>query len=280
MHVVLYGHGRMGAHHARHLRALGVELTVVDPALGVSGPPGAPDAVVVASPTPTHAEVALPWLERGLPVLVEKPLAATVAEAAALAAHAGCVVGHVERFNPTVGLVRGLDVRFAQAERIAAWGGGGVRGDDVDVVSDLMIHDLDLWVWLCGGEAVVDVRANGVALATRHVDLAHARVEMASGRAATFTASRVSRAPSRKLRVFAPGEYWSLDLGAKQAVRVGAGPAGLAEAVVPVPERDALGAELAAFLAFARGEAPNPVPGSEGLAAVALGERVRAAIGG
>lgn len=278
MRVVLYGLGRMGAHHARHLA--GHDLVVIDPARGLTPDPGVPDAVVVATPTPTHAEVALPWLRRGVPCLVEKPLADDRATALALAAHPGLMVGHVERFNPAFRLLQGVDARFVQAERLAAWAGGAVRGADVDVILDLMIHDLDLFLALASDDPVVDVRANGTALATDRVDIAHARVELASGRTGTFTASRVSRAPSRRFRVFAPGEYWSLDLGQKQAVRVAGGAGGLAEVPVEVPAADALGAEIAAFLAFARGEGANAVPGEAGAAAVDLAIRVRDAIRG
>lgn len=274
MRIALYGLGHMGRHHARHLA--GHELVVVDPPLGLHGDVAGVDAAVVAVPTRLHAEVALPLLARGVPVLVEKPLAATVAEARALAAHPSLFVGHVERFNPALRALDGAEVRFVQAERLSAWGAG--RGTDVDVLLDLMIHDLDLFLQQ-GAAEVREVRANGIAVATGAIDIAQARVETADGRVGTFTASRVSREASRRWRAFAPGRYWSLDLGRKAAVAVTWDGAGLVETPVAVAPRDALGDQLAAFLAFARGEAPPAVSGVEALRALELAVRVREAIG-
>jgi predicted dehydrogenase len=268
--VALFGLGAMGRHHARHLEALGVDLVVVDPALGL-GPAGNVDAAVIAVPTPLHAEVALPLLERGVPCLVEKPLAGTVADAEALACFPHLAVGHVERFNPALAALAGEDIRFVQAERLAAF---TPRGTDVDVVFDLMIHDLDLFLHLAGDE-VSDVRANGVAVATGALDLVQARVETRSGRVATFTASRVSRKKARWFRAFAPGAYWSLDLAARAGVRVVWGQGGLEETPVPVADVDPLRAELEAFLSAVRGEAPFRPDGREALAAVRLADRIR-----
>lgn len=282
MRVALYGCGHMGRHHARHLRARpDVELVVVDPAQGLDADPGEPDAIVVATPTASHAAVALPWLERGRWCLVEKPLAESLEEARTLAAHPRLRVGHVERFNPALAALRGQDLRFFVAERLSPWTG---RGADVDVVSDLMVHDLDLWLGLLAeaGDHVVEVRANGLAVASGQLDLVQARLESAQGRVATLTASRVSRGPSRRMRAFAPGRYWSLDLVTRQAAAATWGPEGLVEAPLPLPGHDALGAQLAAFLAEVQGSAPPPGPhvatGPEALAAVELAERVRAAV--
>lgn len=274
MRVALYGLGHMGRHHARHLQAH--ELVVVDPPRGLTPPADDVDAAIVAVPTALHAEVAMPLLARGLPVLVEKPLAATVEEARALAGWPNLVVGHIERFNPAVDGLRGVDLRFVQGERLSAWGGG--RGMDVDVLLDLMVHDLDLFLHLVGGE-VTEVRANGLVVASGRVDLAQARVQTTDGRVGTFTASRVSRQPGRRWRAFAPGRYWSLDLGARQGVEVTWDGEGLREAPVAVPEADPLGRQLDAFLRFARGEAPAAVSGAEGLRAVELATRIREQIG-
>lgn len=328
MRVALFGLGHMGRHHARHLRARGdVELVIIDPALGHpeggvgEGGAGRFDAAVIATPTDTHEAVAATLLAAGVPCLVEKPLAPTVAAATRLAASPQVMVGHIERFNPAFAPVASSDARFVQAERLAAWGRRGVippspnptsgpaSGDiasglasasstsassasasstsaavapappPVDVILDLMVHDLDLFLLLAGEDPVVEVRANGLSVVTGQIDIAQARVQTAAGRVGTFTASRVSRAPSRRFRVFTPGEYWSLDLGAKVAARVRWGEDGLQEELVPVAGHDALAAQLAAFLAFARGEAPNPVPGAAGLAALDLALRVRDAIG-
>lgn len=276
LRVVLYGHGHMGGLHARHLQeALGThDVVLVDPALGLHGDIAGVDAAVIATPTATHAAVAIPLLERGIPCLVEKPLAATLAEARALAAFPHLMVGHIERFNPAYGTLAGVDARFVVAERVGRF---TPRGTDVDVILDLMIHDLDLFLHLTG-EHVVEVRANGVAVATDGYDLAQARVETASGRVGTFTTSRLARQPSRKLRVFATGEYWSVDLRERQVARVGYQAGQLVEAQVPVSEQDALGAELAAFLAAVRGEAAYPVTGADGLRALELAWRIREAI--
>ncbi|MFZ5476343.1 MAG: Gfo/Idh/MocA family protein [Myxococcota bacterium] len=264
MRIALYGHGHMGRLHARHLAAR-AEVVVVDPAQGLAPPIDDVDAAVVAVPTPLHAEVALPLLRRGVPCLVEKPIAATLVEARALAAFPRCFVGHVERHNPAVALVRDSDARFVAAERVAPF---QRRGVDVDVVLDLMIHDLDLFLALAG-EPVTDVRANGIAVATGGIDICHARVETASGKVGTFTASRLARAASRRMRVFAPGAYWSLDLREKRAARVTWRDGALAEEVVAVAPRDALADQLDAFLA-GRG-----VHASEGVAALELAMRVR-----
>ncbi len=282
--VALYGFGRMGRHHARHLEALARRVVVIDPALGMMPEHGTIDAVVVATPTRTHAEVARPWLTRGVPTLVEKPLSTIPAEAAALAAFPCLSVGHIERYNPAFrvvqegGSIRGsgvvvpaADTRFLQADRLATWSN---RSFDADVVFDMMIHDLDLFVVLTGGEEVVDVRANGVSVTTSALDIAHARVETRSGRVGLFAASRISRRPLRSLRVFEAGAYWSVDLGKKTALRVASD---LVDADVNVGAEDALESELRAFLGAVISGAAAPVPGSEALASITLAERIRCA---
>ncbi|MDP2313720.1 MAG: Gfo/Idh/MocA family oxidoreductase [Pseudomonadota bacterium] len=274
MRVALYGHGHMGRLHARHLA--GHDVVVVDPALGLHGAVGDLDAAIIATPTSTHAAVALPLLERGVPCLVEKPLAATLEDARALGAFPHLMVGHIERFNPAYGVLAGVDARFVLAERVGRF---TPRGTDVDVILDLMIHDLDLFLHLTG-EDIAEVRANGVAVATGGYDLAQARVETPSGRVGTFTASRLARQPARKLRVFAEGEYWSVDLRERQAARVRFLDGELREERVDVPEQDALGAEIAAFLAAARGDARYPVTGTDGVRALELAWRIRDAIRG
>ncbi len=279
MRVALFGYGSMGKHHARHLAASegpgnGVDLVVIDPALGLTGDTAAIDAAVICTPTLHHAEVALPLLARGVPCLVEKPLAATLEEARALAAFPHLMVGHIERFNPAISVLRGVEVRFVQAERLSKW---AARARDVDVILDLMIHDLDLFCHLVPGE-IVDVRANGLAVTTGSLDLAQARVETADGRVGTFTASRVSRQASRRFRAFAADSYWSLDLGERQVTQVRWGDGQLSDEPVPVPVADPLAAELAAFLSAVRGETPFAVPGSEGVRALELAGRVRSAI--
>ena len=246
MRIAVYGLGRMGRHHARHLRGLGAQVVEVDPALGLHGDARGIDAAVVATPTRTHAEIAASLARDGVPVLVEKPLAASLGEAEALADFSRVVVGHVERFNPAFAalLGDGLDVRFVHAERLAPWSD---RAVDVDVVYDLMVHDLDLFGVLTGFGEVADVRANGLSVATVGPDIAHARVELVDGRVAVLSASRISPSGVRKFRAFAPGRYVGLDLGAKTAHAVGRD---LVSSPLPVAEADALREELASFLSW------------------------------
>lgn len=271
MRIALFGHGHMGRLHLRHLGEH--EVVVVDPEQGHAPDIGAIDAAIVATPTATHLAVARPLLDRGVPCLVEKPLAATVEDAAALAVYPHLSVGHIERYNPAMPTFD--DVRFVQAERVGRF---TPRGTDVDVVLDLMIHDLDLFLHLVD-EPIAEVRANGVAIATGGYDVAQARVATVSGRVGTFTSSRLARQPSRRWRVFDGASYWSIDLKERQVVRVEWG-GELRETVVPVPTVDALGAEIAAFLAAVRGERPYPVPGADALRAIELAAWVRAEIGG
>src|SRR5207302_1049075 len=166
-------------------------------------------------PTPAHAAVGMAVLERGIALLMEKPLADTVAAADQLVRRAGdrgvvLQVGHVERFNRAVRAAAPYleEPRFLQIDRLAPF---QPRGTDVAVILDLMIHDLDLVLELVRAE-VTDVRATGVPLLTPHVDIANARIEFANGAVANVTASRVSRERTRKLRIFQPTGYFSLDL--------------------------------------------------------------------
>ena len=280
MRVALYGHGHMGRHHARLLAPRVRTLVVIDPAQGAYGDGDRSfDAAIVATPTPTHAEVALPLLRAGVPCLIEKPLATSLEDAVALAGFPHLAVGHVERFNPTLAPLRGVSPRFVQADRV---GRPRDRGLDVDVVLDLMIHDLDLFMHMCATNSCssqeIEVRANGIGVTNPGVvDIAHARLETSDGRVGLFTASRLARGETRRLRVFAEGAYWSLDLRERAVTRVRWDGA-LHEETVPVEPRDALADELDAFLAAARGEAPFTPSGAEGLAALALALRVRDAM--
>lgn len=270
MQVALYGLGRMGAHHQRHLEALGHEVLRVDPEKGWAAAASHAEAVVVATPTRTHLDVALPWLARGVPVLVEKPLAASLAEAEVLAAFPHCAVGHIERFNPAFMALAAVEARFVQAERLAPWAD---RGVDVDVVLDLMIHDLDLFHALTRSP-LREVRANGLSVRSGQIDIVHARVETVGGHVGVFVASRISRKAMRSLRVFTPDGYWSADLRDPTVVRIDSE---LREQAVPLNRHDALATELTAFLAFAAGGAPFPVGGTDGLAAMRMAEAIRCA---
>lgn len=171
------------------------------------------DAVTVASSTTSHAEVACLALSEGKHVLLEKPVAATLSEAdrIAVAAAAGTVVhvGHVERYNPAFQAVRSYVARplFIEAHRLSPF---RVRGADVSVISDLMIHDLDLILSLLH-EPIVRIEAHGVCVISDSIDIANARIEFAGGCIANLTASRLTPKPLRKLRIFQPNAYLSLD---------------------------------------------------------------------
>jgi len=246
------------------------------------------DAVSVVVPTPAHAEVGLAALARGIHALVETPLADTMTGAEQLvgaAAGAGVIlqVGHVERFNRAVRAAAPYleEPRFLQVDRLAPF---QPRGTDVAVILDLMIHDLDLVLELVRAD-VVDVRASGVPLLTPHVDIANARIEFANGAVANVTASRVSRERTRKLRIFQPTGYFSLDLaqGSGDFFRLKTGWQGLAatklEQIVEhvrleAPEAEALKLELESFLRAARGEEEVVVSGAAGAQALSLAFRV------
>jgi len=243
------------------------------------------EAVVVATPTMSHASLARFFLERGLDVLVEKPMT-TDSRAAqglvALARERGRVlgVGHVERYNPAVDAVlRGVaDPLFIEGHRL---GVPTARSLDVDVVLDLMIHDLQI-VLAMVRRPVGEVRAAGMPVLTDRVDIANARIEFEGGCVANLTASRVSTEPMRKLRVFAPPLYYSIDtqahtVTAHRLLREGARPGVVPEAI-PVESGDPLGRELADFAAAVRERRDPLVTGEMGLGALGLAERVVAAI--
>src|SRR5262249_17413054 len=226
-------------------------------------------------PTPAHVEVALPVLERNLHAMVEKPLADALPGAEQLVHTARqrgvCLqVGHVERFNRAVRAAAPYldEPRFLQTERLAPF---QPRGTDVAVILDLMIHDLDLVLELVRAE-VHEVRATGVPVLTPHVDIANARVEFANGAVALVTASRISRERTRKLRIFQPTGYFSLDLaaGGGHFYRLKEGWQSLGakniEAIVEhvkldAPEAEPLRLELESFVRAVRGEGEVVVTG-------------------
>lgn len=278
---LLLGHGRMGRLHARKLSARpDVRLVVHDPAQGLVAPRGLkPDFAVVATPTSTHRTLAGELLADGVPCLVEKPLAGTVHDAAALAELPGLAVGHSERFHPAVRALHeqlsGQRPRFLQARRLAPVPTAGPP--EIDVVWDIMVHDLDLALaWMGPGWSMV--RATGVGVLGGSLDLAEARVEWPHG-VATFIASRVSPGRVRGLQLFTPAAYWSADLVAggvhRRDLRSGAAP-GPAVAV-SLGKADALDAEHDAFLDMVRTGRAFPVGGPAGLAAVRLAAAVQRA---
>jgi len=244
------------------------------------------DAVILATPTVSHAELALFYLERGLDVLVEKPLAATVGEADAVLAAARAserivAVGHVERHNPAVEAALALIPRpaFLEVHRLGVF---TARSLDIDVVLDLMIHDLQIARALAGGPAV-EVRAAGTPVLTPLIDIANARIAFAGGMVANLTASRVSAEKVRKLRLFAPSISVSVDMQAQtvtaRRVERGAPQPEIRPISVAVERQEPLVREQADFARSVRGRTAPLVSGDEGREALALASRVLAAIG-
>ncbi len=296
MRTAVIGVGYLGRFHAQKYAALpGSELVaVVDPAestraavaaeLGVAAVAdyrqllGRVDAVSVVTPTPQHFAIASAFLEAGAHVLVEKPMTATVAEGERLvetARRTGRVlqVGHLERFNAAVQALQPILTvpRFVESARLAPF---KQRGTDVDVVLDLMIHDIDLILSIVRSP-VVSVDAIGTRVFSGETDIANARLRFANGCVANATASRVSLKTERKLRLFQDDAYASVDLHQKvvTVIRKGAGVGADGTPQVSIDESsyeqgDALKAEIEAFLhAAATGGAPA-VSGEDGLAAL------------
>ena len=188
---------------------------------------GKVDTAIVASPTETHADLAGRLLEAGIDVLVEKPIAGTSPDGGKLtriAEERGRIlqVGHLERFNPAVSaLEQALTVPlFFEVHRLSMF---TPRSLDIDVVLDLMIHDLDL-VLSCVKESPVEIHAAGISVLSPKVDIANVRLVFPSGCIANLTASRVSTEQVRKLRLFQPGEYISVDYGRQEAIRLAVAP--------------------------------------------------------
>ena len=243
------------------------------------------DAVSVAVPTKEHARVGCRLLDAGLDVLVEKPMAASLGEADQLMASARrsnriLQVGHVERFNPAVVAAQKIVARpmFFEVHRLGIF---TPRSLDVDVVYDVMIHDLDILLALVNAP-VVDMKAVGIPVVTDKVDIAHARVEFATGTVANVTASRVSTERVRKMRFFQEHEYISLDFTRQDALRIRVKPGDTQpeigfEKLSTAPE-EPLRAELRAFAESVRTRKPPVVDGAAGRRALELADRVMAGI--
>jgi len=293
LRAAVIGVGYLGQFHAEKLAAApGVELTAVvdaDPARARSiaakhgcaahddprAVLGGVDLVSIAVPTAQHHDVALPFLEAGVHVLVEKPIATSLAEADALLAAAKkggalLAVGHLQRFNPAFRALSDALGKplFIECERLASF---KQRGVDVDVVLDLMIHDLDLVLSMAKSE-LAQVSACGFQVLTDSIDIASVRLEFADGCVANLSASRVSQQPVRKLRVFQADGYASADLqaGKLRIVRRDARGGGIAEDASEFTDRDELRAEIANFVAAAAGGRPPLVGGEDGRRALAL----------
>ena len=246
---------------------------------------GQVDAATVAVPTVAHAEVGCALMQLGIDVLVEKPMAKDLADADGLLAaakkHARILqVGHVERFNPAVLAVEPIINRplFFEVHRLGVF---TPRSLDVDVIYDLMIHDLDILLALVG-EEVIEVKAVGIPVLSDKVDIAHARLEFAGGAVANVTASRVSTERVRKVRFFQQHEYISLDYARRDALRVAVKRPGpepeFAFEKLPSAGVEPLRAELEAFLHAVRTRKQPKTSGPAGRAALELATRVMACI--
>jgi predicted dehydrogenase len=298
--VGVVGVGALGRQHARVWAALdGAELVGVHDldtsrAQAVAREFGCPvcsglddllaeaQALSVAVPTVDHHSVARRAMERGRDVLLEKPMTATLAEAddlVELAERAGTrlQVGHIERFNPaTEVLVDTVEApRFIEVHRLGSF---SARSLDVDVVLDLMIHDLDIVLALDGSEPT-QIDAVGIPVLTPKVDIANARLRFASGLIANLTASRVSVEKVRKFRVFAPRTYVSVDFTSREAqiYRLETVPGGrphIASEKRGAPEEEPLKRQAQAFLRAVRDRTSPPVPGREGRRALALAHAI------
>ncbi len=236
-------------------------------------------------PTSEHAHLARQAFERGVDVLLEKPLTRTLEEADEVIAHAearNCIlqVGHLERFNPGVVAARAVTHHpvFFEIHRLGVF---SPRSLDVDVVFDLMIHDLDLVLWMVESPLRM-VHAVGLAVLSDKVDIANARLEFENGAVANLTASRASTEKVRKFRYFQPYEYVSIDFSRRDALVVSVNREGAAPQIgfrqLAAEPDDPLRAELAAFVDSVRTRRPPLVGGREGRAALALAERVMTAI--
>jgi len=298
--LAVIGVGHLGRHHARILAALpDVELTaVVDvnrtraqeiaaahqatALFDFRDVVGRVDAVTIAVPTERHAEIGLACLQAGIPALIEKPLARSLAEADALidaAAISGVAlaVGHTERFNPAVVAASPLltDPRFIEVHRLGTF---PERSLDIDVVFDLMIHDLDVVLSIVKAD-VESLEAVGVPVVTPRVDIANARVRFANGCIANVTASRISRDRVRKIRFFQPAAYLSIDYAA-QKVEVwrlvkGDGPTpSIQGGELGVTNEEPLKRELADFVDAVRRKCAPLVTGEQGRRALKLAQAI------
>jgi predicted dehydrogenase len=305
LRTAVVGVGYLGRFHAeKHCLLPGVELIAVcdlDPAAGqrvatACGTEyvsdyrsliGRIDAVTIAATTAVHYELAHFFLEHDVHVFVEKPMTRTIAEAAVLVRLAEerglkLQVGHSERFNPALLAAREKlgRVRFIECHRLAPF---KPRGVDVDVVLDVMIHDLDVILSLVDG-APVNVAAIGLSVLTSSTDIANARIDFAGGAVANVTASRVSTSAQRKFRVFQHNQYLSIDFGAGEVELLTShgewqvGEAPYTRETWNLDKGDALLAETQAFVDSIRNDTPCPVSGRDGWLALELAETIIADI--
>jgi len=285
------GVGYLGQHHARIYSELeGVELAAIleqDPVRAkeigerfdcpivstLEELAQACDAVSVVVPTDKHHEVAIPLLEAGCHLLIEKPICASVEEAteilaAANRANALVQVGHIEHFNPVMSYLEEVVNRpkYITAERLAPF---QPRGTEVGVVLDLMIHDIGVVLQLVASEPV-DVRSVGVSVLSKTEDIANARIEFANGCVANLNVSRVSSKKVREIRVFQSSGYISLDFMNQAGHHVAVNAGGLDKKEVPIEKGEPLKLELASFAESVRNRRDPKVGGELGKTALDL----------
>lgn len=296
--AAVIGVGHLGRHHARILSAMqgtrlvGVVDAIPERAAEIAAAHsiasftdytdvlGQVDAVVVAVPTERHAEIAVPFLERGIPVLVEKPMSRSVADAdrmldAAKATSTMLAVGHTERHNPAVVTAMRLVTapRFIEVHRLSAFPD---RSLDIDVVFDLMIHDLDIILAIVKGD-VVSMDAVGVPVLTPKYDIANVRLRFASGCIANITASRISKDRVRKIRFFQPDAYLSVDYASQEVEGwrlVRKERPGIEGGPIPVERDEPLRRELADFVMAVRDGTKPLVDGAAGRRALVLASEI------
>jgi predicted dehydrogenase len=284
------GAGSFGKNHLRvvhnspHAELVGVFDTNIARAAEVAAPYSCPvfssleelaanaDAAVIATPTVSHSEIGCFLMERGLDVMVEKPISNTLEGARGLVEtglrHGKILqVGHLERFNPAIIALESVLTTplFFEVHRLSEF---SPRSLDVDVVLDLMIHDLDILLSLTGKKPE-EIRAAGISILSSKVDIANVRMQFPGGCVANITASRVSTERVRKLRLFQPNEYISLDYGRQDGVRYRVKPPmGIDLAPLAVVKDEPLRLELENFFDAITTRRPPRVTGEQALAAL------------
>lgn len=300
--VAAIGVGSLGRHHARNYAELAAEGRVEfvgicdiddNTAARVSGEHGCSnftdrrellgkvDAVSIVTPTETHCDIACAFLEKGVHVLVEKPIALTLAEAdkmmlAASTSGAKLMVGHLERYNPAMVALRPhvTTPLYFEIHRVSPFPN---RSLDADVVLDVMIHDLDAVQWLVGEDVAVSaIHAVGIPVISDKVDAANARIEFSNGAVANITASRIGTEKIRKTRFYQTNAYVVLDYATKFASLTSLNPeashplAGISINRLEIEEVEPLRAEITAFIDSIENKTPPPITGEDGRRALAL----------
>jgi predicted dehydrogenase len=289
--VAVIGVGSLGAIHAKIYSSLdGVELTgvcdsdsdrlkQVESSLGVKGFKdykqllGAVDAASIVVPTQDHYRIARDFLRSGTHLLVEKPITQTIEEAdslleEALSKNLTLAVGHIERFNAAIEAVLKIkgDIKFAECHRLGPF---SPRVKDIGVVLDLMIHDIDILLWLIKSP-IKPIDAVGVKVLTRHEDIANARIVFENGAVCNITASRVTEKAMRKIRLFQPNAYISLDYINQEASIYTKKLSGIVSERIDIKKENPLQKELSSFLNCVRTGKKPLASGKEGKQALAV----------